>query len=88
MSLDFNLSPTCAARVVVQSRDGKGWTLGDLARLVAVLELQRSFLAGEPLNVEVRVSTPPPANPQSAPAQRPASIPPKDAASMIAEVIR
>lgn len=67
MGLDFNLSPTCSARVVIQGRDGSGWELQDLTRLLAALELQRSFIARDPLDVHVSVSTPAPATTQGAP---------------------
>lgn len=58
LSLDFNLGPTTAARVQIITTDGKGWTPQELGRLIAFLELQRSFLADEPLTVHVSVSSP------------------------------
>ena len=58
LSLDFNLGPTTAARVQIVTTDGKGWTPQELGRLIAFLELQRSFLADEPLTVHVSVSSP------------------------------
>lgn len=66
---DFNLSPTASAQVIIRSRDGKGWTMQDYKRLVAILELQRSFLADEPIDVSVRVTTPPEPRPIPATAQ-------------------
>lgn len=58
MDVGINLGPTVAARVQIASTDGKGWTLAEFRRLVAFLELQRSFLADEPLNVTVHFGTP------------------------------
>lgn len=87
MGLDFNLSPTVSARVIIKSRDNSGWTMGELKRLIAVLELQRAFLAGEPLDVHVRVSTPPPATPDKRTAQISASMSQTDA-QRLAEVLQ
>lgn len=58
--IDFALSPNTSAKVELTTRDGKGWTLRELKRLLALLELQRSFLADEPLEVSVSVSSPRP----------------------------
>lgn len=58
LTLDLALSPTSHARIQVTGVEGRGWTLQDFARLIAFLELQRSFLADEPLNVSVAVTSP------------------------------
>ncbi len=58
LSLDINLSRTVCARVQIMSTDGKGFSLTEFRRLIAALEIQRSFLAEEPLEVSVRFATP------------------------------
>jgi hypothetical protein len=59
-TIEFALSPNTSASVSIRTRDSKGWTLRELKRLLALLELQRSFLADEPLEVSVSVSSPRP----------------------------
>lgn len=53
----FDLSPSVSCDVTIDARHG-GFTVQDIKRLIAMLELQRSFLCDEPLDVTVNVSTP------------------------------
>ena len=57
---EFALSSSVIAFVKFQNIRKDGFTIQELKRLIALLELQRSFLAEEPLDVTVTVSTPRP----------------------------
>jgi hypothetical protein len=46
------------AELKIASLDGSGWTLKDLEKAIAMLELHRSMLADEPLGVRVEVFSP------------------------------
>ena len=65
---EFALSSSVIAFVKFQNINKAGFTIQELKRLIALLELQRSFLAEEPLDVTVTVSTPRPQE-QSRPAE-------------------
>lgn len=56
-TFSFHLSPevTCEVQLVSKS---EGFTVQDIKRLIAMLELQRSFLLDEPLDVTVTVTSP------------------------------
>jgi len=56
-TFSFHLSPDVSCEVTIAAKQG-GFTIQDLKRLIAMLELQRSFLCDEPLDVTVNVSTP------------------------------
>ena len=56
-TFSFHLSPDVSCEVAIASKAG-GFTVQDIKRLIAMLELQRSFLCDEPLDVTVNVSTP------------------------------
>ena len=56
-TFSFHLSPDVSCEVSLVSKAG-GFTVQDIKRLIAMLELQRSFLCDEPLDVTVNVSTP------------------------------
>lgn len=56
----YHTSSTCTVSISIATRGNIGWTLADLGKLIALLELQRSMLADEPLDVRVTVSSPTP----------------------------
>jgi hypothetical protein len=56
-TFSFHLSPEVSCEVIIAAKQG-GFTVQDIKRLIAMLELQRSFLCDEPLDVTVNVSTP------------------------------
>ena len=56
----YHTSSQCTITVSIKTRNGTGWTLNDIGKLIALLELQRSMLADEPLDVKVTVASPMP----------------------------
>lgn len=57
-SFQFHTSSRVKAELKIASLDGSGWTLKDLEKAIAMLELHRSMLADEPLGVRVEVFSP------------------------------
>jgi DNA-binding transcriptional MerR regulator len=56
--MEFSLSDDTDVTIEIKTASGKGFTMQDIKRLIALLELQRSFLADEPLDVIVSVVSP------------------------------
>lgn len=58
IDFEFWTSSKVAAKVTLNPMDSYGWTVQDLSNLIALLELQRSMLADERLDVSVTVASP------------------------------
>lgn len=56
--MEFSLSDETDVLIEIKTAGSKGFTMQDIKRLIALLELQRSFLADEPLDVIVSVVSP------------------------------
>lgn len=57
-TMEFSLSDETDVLIEIKTAGSKGFTMQDIKRLIALLELQRSFLADEPLDVIVSVVSP------------------------------
>lgn len=58
IEFEFWTSSKVAATVTINPQDNYGWSVQDMSNLIALLELQRSMLADEKLNVSVTVASP------------------------------